>query len=79
MGTIERLLRYCEFPDKFASSPVGYTSLINTARTKAIEAQGNMALLKSFVFHLSSSAPLDIRDSVGNLLGARFSVPLPMI
>ncbi len=38
-----------------------------------------MALLNSFTFYPSSPAPLDIRDSVGNLLGARFSVPLPMI
>jgi hypothetical protein len=38
-----------------------------------------MALLNSFAFYPSSSTPLDIRDSVGNLLGARFSVPLPMI
>ncbi len=64
---------------QLAQSPVGYTTLIKTARTKAIEAQGNMALLNSFTFYPSSPAPLDIRDSVGNLLGARFSVPLPMI
>jgi hypothetical protein len=64
---------------QLAQSPVGYTTLVKTARTKAIEAQGNMALLNSFAFYPSSSAPLDIRDSVGNLLGAHFSVPLPMI
>ncbi len=62
-----------------AQSPVGYTTLVQTARTKAIEAQGNMAPLNSFAFYPSSSGPLDIRDSVGNLLGARFSVPPPII
>jgi hypothetical protein len=62
-----------------AQTLVGCTTLVGTARTKAIKAQGNMALLSSFAFYPSSPAPLDIHDNVGNLLGARLSVSLSII
>ncbi len=62
-----------------AQSPVGYTTLVETARIKDIEASGNTALLSSFAFYPSTSASLDIRDSVGNLLGASFSFHLSII
>jgi hypothetical protein len=62
-----------------AQSSLGYTTLVETTRTKAIEAQGYMALLNSFVFYPSLPAPLDIRDSAGKFLRARFTVLLSMI
>jgi hypothetical protein len=42
---VKRFLRE-QLSLQVAQSLVGYTTLVNTARTKALEAQGNMALLE---------------------------------